>query len=78
MQADHAGYNNQIHSKSGPEIASSTQISTEVTRSLLSLRIRSSSLKLLYIGKINFLLKSNNIDLISLLFISFIDKKICV
>ena len=26
MQADHAGYNNQIHSKSGPEIASSSQI----------------------------------------------------
>ena len=26
MQADHAGYNNQIHSKSGPEIASSLQI----------------------------------------------------
>jgi len=24
MQADHAGYNNQIHSKSGPEIASSS------------------------------------------------------
>jgi len=24
MQADHTGYNNQIHSKSGPEIASSS------------------------------------------------------
>jgi len=24
MQADHSGYNNQIHSKSGPEIASSS------------------------------------------------------